>query len=91
LILERDHYLDHRRLEFQRHHHGTFNQRRSLLAPPERSSSSRNHVRILPDASSVKLNDVEADAIARPGEPDHLDIEVGFRSGHQWRFRRMTS
>src|SRR5262249_43062229 len=30
--------------------------------------------------SPIKLNHVEADAIARPDEPDHLDIEVGLRS-----------
>src|SRR5262249_52773475 len=29
--------------------------------------------------SSIKLNHVEADAIARPDEPHHLDIEVGLR------------
>src|SRR5262249_60118744 len=31
-------------------------------------------------SSPIKLNHVEADAIARPDEPDHLDIEVGLRS-----------
>src|SRR5262245_57551205 len=30
--------------------------------------------------SPIKLNHVEADAIARPDEPDQLDIEVGLRS-----------
>src|SRR5262249_50965589 len=30
--------------------------------------------------SPIKLNHVEADAIARPDEPDHLDIKVGLRS-----------
>src|SRR6516165_14782 len=30
--------------------------------------------------SPIKLNHVEADAIARPDETDHLDIEVGLRS-----------
>src|SRR5262249_39276943 len=29
--------------------------------------------------SPIKLNHVEADAIARPDQPDHLDIEVGLR------------
>src|SRR5262249_27520007 len=29
--------------------------------------------------SPIKLNHVEADAIARPHKPDHLDIEVGLR------------
>src|SRR6516165_7971182 len=30
--------------------------------------------------SPIKLNDVEAHAIARPDKPDHLNIEVGLRS-----------
>src|SRR5262245_32907536 len=29
--------------------------------------------------SSVKLNDVEADAIARSDQPDHLDIDISLR------------
>jgi len=35
--------------------------------------------------SPIKLNHVEAHAIARPDEPDHLDIEVGLRSRQRQR------
>src|SRR5262249_154992 len=48
----------------QRYHHGTFDQRRSLLVDPERWLSSREHV--VSRLSPIKLNHVEADAIARP-------------------------
>src|SRR5262249_29346252 len=58
----------------QRYHQGAFDQRRSLLVEPD---SSRKHV--ASRLSPIKLNHVEADAIARPDQPDHLDIEVGLR------------
>src|SRR5262249_19732580 len=63
----------------QRYHRGTFDRRRSSLVEPERWLSSRKHVASR-CSSPIKLNHVEADAIARPDEPDHLDIEVGLRS-----------
>src|SRR5262249_15945334 len=56
-------------------HQGAFDQRRSLLVEPD---SSRKHV--ASRLSPIKLNHVEAHAIARPDEPDHLDIEVCLRS-----------
>src|SRR5215831_9041061 len=40
--------------------------------------------------SPIKLDHVEAHAIARPDEPDHLDIEVGLRSRQRQREKELA-
>src|SRR5262245_5416121 len=51
-----------------------------ILAGPARAMALLAQTCRFQALSPIKLNHVEADAIARPDEPDHLDIEVGLRS-----------
>src|SRR6266487_2243769 len=51
-----------------------------ILAGPARAMALVAQTCRFQALSPIKLNHVEADAIARPDEPDHLDIKIGLRS-----------
>ena len=56
-----------------------------ILAGPARAMALVAQTCRFQALSPIKLNHVEADAIARPDEPDHLDVKVGLRSSQRQR------